>query len=298
MITVTRDFVRMFNPAVKALFQDAYDAQRNLASSLATFVDSSLPQEDYSFIGQIPIMQQWTDERSIKALKEYGFTITNKKFEATIGIQREVLEDERWGAIKMRIMGLADAAVAHYDQILFSLINGNGNAYDGTAFYHANHSNLTSGASSALSATSLATGVAAMRKQKLDNGEPMDVNPTHLLVPPDLEMVARQLVNSSFYPSEAGAGKPGNMATNIWRGQFEVVVSPRLTTATEWHLLDCSKRVKPFIVQQRVPITLESMDTDRESDSVFLRDEFLYGVRSRDNAGFGLYQLAYKSAGA
>ena len=297
MITVTRDFIRMFNPAVKALFQDAYDAQRNLASTIASFVDSSLPQEDYSFIGQLPIMQAWTDERQIRPLKEFGFTIVNKKFEATIGIQRDVLEDERWGAIKMRVMGLADVAVAHYDQLIFSAINANGAAYDGTPFYSAGHGNLGTGAGTALSAVSLAAGVAAMRKQRLDNNEPMDVNPTHLMVPPDLEMTARQLVNSSFYPSEAGAGKPGAFASNTWRGQFEVVVAPRLSTNTEWHLFDCSKRIKPFIVQQRVPITLEWLDMDKESDSVFLRDEFLYGVRSRDNAGFGLYQLAYKALG-
>ena len=297
MITVTRDFLRMFNPAVKALFDDAYQAQGNVASRIATFVDSTLPAEDYSFLGQVPIMRQFVDERIISPLKEFGFTIRNQKFEATIGIQREVLEDERWGAIKMRVMQMADAATAHYDQLLFALINGNTSAYDGVAFYNAAHNNLVSGAPSALSAAALATAIAAMRKQKLDNNEPFDVTPTHLMVPPDLEYTARTILNSTFLPDTAATAKAGAFASNVYQGSLELIVSPRLQTATEWHLLDCSKRVKPFIVQQRVPITLEWLDRDRESDSVFLRDEFLYGVRSRDNVGFGLYQIAYKSVG-
>jgi phage major head subunit gpT-like protein len=297
-VSVTRDYVRAFNPVLKAVFQDAYMPARNVASKLATFIDSNLPSENYAWIASLPLMRQFTDERVINALKEYGFTIQNLKWEATVGIQREVLEDEQMGVIKGRLMQLAEAANAHYDQILFSLINGNGVAYDGTAFYHANHSNLVTGGGSALSASSLATAIASMKKQKLDNGEPLEVMPTHLLVPPDLEYSARTILSSAYYPSDIGAGKPGAFAQNVLQGSLELIVSPRLPTTTEWHVLDCSHYVKPFIVQQRVPITLEWLDDEHASDSTFLRDEFLWGVRSRDNAGFGLYQYAYKSAGA
>jgi phage major head subunit gpT-like protein len=297
-ISVTRDYVRAFNPVLKAVFQDAYQPQRSVAAKLATFIESSLPQEDYAWIASLPVMRQFTDERVVNALKEYGFTIKNLKWEATVGIQRDVLEDEQHNVIKGRLMQLAEAANAHYDQLLFSLVNGNGAAYDGTAFYHANHGNLVTGAGSALSANTLSAAVAGMKKQKLDNGEPLEVNPTHLLVPPDLEYTARTILSSTYYPSDAGAGKPGAFAQNVLQGSLELVVSPRLTTTTEWHVLDCSHFVRPFIIQQRVPITLEWLDDETASDSTFLRDEFLWGVRSRDNAGFGLYQYAYKSAGA
>jgi phage major head subunit gpT-like protein len=297
-VAVTRDYVRAFNPVLKAVFQDAYQPQRNVASKLATFIESNLPQEDYAWISALPTMRQFVDERIVNQLKEYGFTIKNLKWEATVGIQREVLEDEQHNVVKARLMQLAEAAQAHYDQILFVLINGNGVAYDGTAFYHANHGNLVSGGASALSATSLAAAITAMKKQKLDNGEPLEVNPTHLLVPPDLEYTARTILNSAFYPSDIGAGKPGAFAQNVLQGSLELVVSPRLTTATEWHVFDCSHYVRPFIVQQRIPITLEWLDDEHESDATFMRDEYLWGVRSRDNVGFGLYQYAYKSVGA
>lgn len=61
-----------------------------------------------------------------------------------------------------------------------------------------------------------------------------------------------------------------------------------------WYLLDTSRALKPIIFQDRkkpqfVPKT---MPTD---DNVFHAKEFIYGVDSRCNVGFGFWQLAYGS---
>jgi phage major head subunit gpT-like protein len=131
----------------------------------------------------------------------------------------------------------------------------------------------------------------------MPNGEIMSVKPTHLLVPTDLQWTAKEILNSGYYPDAVGAGQ--KLAANTLQGALELVISPRLETATEWHVLDASHSVKPFIIQQRVLPELEALDgTNGSSDSAFLRDEFLYGVRSRDAAGFGLWQYAYKSTGS
>lgn len=61
-----------------------------------------------------------------------------------------------------------------------------------------------------------------------------------------------------------------------------------------WFLLDTSQAVKPMIWQTREDYEFQRMD--RPSDPhVFLNDEFIYGIRARVNAGFGLWQLAYGS---
>ena len=61
-----------------------------------------------------------------------------------------------------------------------------------------------------------------------------------------------------------------------------------------WFLLDTSRAVKPFVYQDRVPYRLTALNQD-EDENVFKDDEFLYGVRGRSNAGFGLWQLAFAS---
>lgn len=65
-------------------------------------------------------------------------------------------------------------------------------------------------------------------------------------------------------------------------------------SGTAWYLLDCSKPVKPLIFQKRLPYEMQSI-TNSDDERVFLQDEYLYGVRARANAGFGLWQLAYGS---
>jgi phage major head subunit gpT-like protein len=64
-----------------------------------------------------------------------------------------------------------------------------------------------------------------------------------------------------------------------------------------WYLLDCSRALKPMIFQERTQPELESM-TASNDEGVFVRDEYRYGIRYRCNAGFGFWQLAYKSKAA
>jgi len=61
-----------------------------------------------------------------------------------------------------------------------------------------------------------------------------------------------------------------------------------------WFLLDTSRAIKPLIFQQRVPYGLTAL-TNETDENVFFNDEYIYGVRGRANAGFGLWQLAYAS---
>ena len=61
-----------------------------------------------------------------------------------------------------------------------------------------------------------------------------------------------------------------------------------------WYLIDTSKAVKPLIFQVREEYAFTAI-TAPEDVHVFLKDEYLYGCRARVNAGFGLWQLAFKS---
>lgn len=61
-----------------------------------------------------------------------------------------------------------------------------------------------------------------------------------------------------------------------------------------WFMLDCSRGLKPLIFQQRVPYEFTRIDASSD-EHVFMRDAYLYGVRARVNAGFGLWQFAFAS---
>lgn len=64
--------------------------------------------------------------------------------------------------------------------------------------------------------------------------------------------------------------------------------------APAWFLLDTSRAVRPLIWQEREDYEFQALD-ESTSRHVFVNDEFLYGVRARVNAGFGLWQLGFGS---
>lgn len=66
------------------------------------------------------------------------------------------------------------------------------------------------------------------------------------------------------------------------------------TGAPGWVLLDTSKVIKPFIFQRRKDYSFVAKDQDSD-ENVFMRNEYVYGVDARVNAGYGLWQLAYAS---
>ena len=98
-------------------------------------------------------------------------------------------------------------------------------------------------------------------------------------------------------------------ATNCHDGQFFFDTDHPVTDAegntlsisnhqggsgTPWYLMDTSRSIKPLIWQEREKYEFQQLTRD-EDDCVFTNDKYLYGIRARVNAGFGLWQLAYGS---
>ena len=107
-------------------------------------------------------------------------------------------------------------------------------------------------------------------------------------MPPQLEKVARQLLHADII---------GNN-TNILKGTADLLVVPWLAgDAKAWYLLDTSRSIKPLIFQQRKKPEFVNLDSPNDQN-VFMSKKYIYGVDCRDNAGYGLWQMAYGSTGA
>jgi phage major head subunit gpT-like protein len=87
------------------------------------------------------------------------------------------------------------------------------------------------------------------------------------------------------FPNVDGTGTPTTVS-NIQTG-----------SSPAWYLLDTSRALKPFIYQVRKQPIFTSM-TSLEDESVFMRNEFRFGVDSRSNVGFGFWQQAFMSKAA
>jgi phage major head subunit gpT-like protein len=61
-----------------------------------------------------------------------------------------------------------------------------------------------------------------------------------------------------------------------------------------WYLIDDTRALKPVIFQERKAPQFVAKDSPTDSN-VFMNKQFLYGVDSRCNVGFGFWQFAFGS---
>ncbi len=295
------DMPNLLEDGLKTVFFEALDATSGDYERIATIVPSESDQETYAWLGAVPAMREFADERMPLGLLEHDYTIRNKTWESSIAIERAAIEDDKLGQIKLRVMSLARETKRHMDELSFGLLR-NGFAttcYDGQYFFDTDHSEGESGtqsnkATDALSAESLQAAITAMMKFKDDRGKLLGVSPDLLVVPPDLQWTAMELLESTYWPGEGTA--TANTASNVLKGKLDLLVSPYLTDTSDWFVLSTKGILKPIILQSRTPIEFAALEADSESG--FMRDEYVYGVRARYNAGYGLWQMAYGSQAA
>lgn len=145
-------------------------------------------------------------------------------------------------------------------------------------------------AGNALSTTSLRTALASYRKLTDPDGNPLGITPSLILVPPELEMTAEELMGSSVLITGANETR-GN--ANVFAGRFQVVSSAYLTSGTTWWLvanpaeLPCMEVA--FLNGQRLP-TVQQADADFNMLGIQVRGHFSYGVAKAEARG--AYRMA------
>lgn len=209
----------------KTVYSDANLAAPSEFEKIAMTVPSASRDETYAWIGNLPTMREWIGPRVVNNLSAYGFTIANRKFESTVSVAREDIEDDRLGTFKPAFAEMGNMARRHPDELVFSLLASGFTSpcYDGQNFFDTDHPVI---GEDGTTVTSVAN-------------------------------------------TDGGAGAP-------------------------WFLLDVSRAVRPIIWQERVKYEFQQL-TAEDNEEVFKNDRYLYGVRARVNAGFGLWQLAWGS---
>lgn len=278
----------------KTLFNEAFAGAKPQYEKVATVVPSTAKSEEYGWLGAFPRLRKWIGDRVINSLAAHGYTIKNESWEATVEVDRDDIEDDSYGVYTPMIKELGRSAATHPDEIVFSLL-GKGftqPCYDGQYFFDTDHKDEDGPIQSNKGTKALAMAAyAAARAQMMSltdaKGTPLGIVPNLLVVPPQLEETARKIL----YADEIDG------TTNTMKNTAELLVVPWLANnPTAWYLFDTTRAIKPLIFQQRKKPEFVSMDSNTDTN-VFMKKQYLYGVDCRDNAGFGLWQLAYGSTG-
>ncbi|MCR4339974.1 MAG: Mu-like prophage major head subunit gpT family protein [Gemmatimonadaceae bacterium] len=91
------------------------------------------------------------------------------------------------------------------------------------------------------------------------NGDLLNIMPDELLVPPELEDTALEIVRSTLDPVSA------NNAINPQAGRFTVKVWHQLTDATAWFMMDSSLRRENLRFYERIPMELQGPIKDEDT---------------------------------
>lgn len=303
MALTKSDIPDLLLPGLRADFAAAYQSEleNSVSERLATIINTTQPIQKYPWLGAVPPMREFTDERRPSGLAAYSVSIEDKVFESTISVDRRAIEDDQLDLIRLRIRDLAYRIAQHRHQMVVEALSAGfaATAYDGATFFSTSHplpdgSTYSNRSTASLDDSALATAMSQMMLVPDDAGIPLGIVPDTLVVGPKLQWTALELVESPTVVNKSGDFVPPY--SNVFQGRLRVVVSPFLRDTADdyWFLLDTKRPVRGLILQQRsdVPVEFSAMES-HNSESGFMRDRFLYGVRARYNVGYGLWQAAY-----
>src|SRR5579875_204042 len=179
-----------------------------------------------------------------------------------VTVSRETIINDDLMAIKQIPTKLAVAAAYTLAEFVYAFLSTNPNIYDGNALFTsgAPHNNL---GSSNLSTAAMQLGVTAMREQTNMAGKRIGLRPKYLIVPAELEFTAMVATRSAGVPGSA------NNDINPMMGYVEVIVSPQLSSTTQWF----------FSADPNIVDTIEiGFVGGQVNPALFIQDMPLYGL--------------------
>lgn len=281
--------IRFFKAAQTAIANEAWWRR------IAQIKKSTQKSEDYGWLGDLPGVKEWLDERVIEALKKFTYSLENKDWEDTIGIDTNDIADNP-NFVEDRIPMLADVMARHPNKLMTELMeDGTTNlCYDGTAFYNTIHpingdtgntfTNLVTG--SGITVANIKTDLGTVKENFLTykdaNGDVKFDSIGKILVQyhPNLE----EQMTEIFEAERAASG-----ATNTFYKKMEPHALGRFSDTIDWYAHKVDGLMLPFVFQERKAITREWDLTEK-----FMRRHIFFGVDARYVGGYALPEFSQK----
>jgi phage major head subunit gpT-like protein len=271
-------------------------------NDLSFKVNSNQASEQYAWLGMAPAMREWLGGRNAVDLRAFSYSLANKEHEATLEVTVPELRRDKSGQLQVRIGELADRVMSYPAKLMSTLIEAaeSTTCYDGQYFFDTDHSEGSSGTqdnditydgSNTLSVDEMRAAIINSVKQILgfkdDRGEPMNENARNFAVMVPLTYW-QQAIEAVSLPTVAAGG--ANVIPNLPGFNIRVIPNVRLTWTTKMATFRTDGRVKPFILQEEMPMSIKAVAEGSELE--FNENKHRYGVDWSGNVGYGYWQHA------
>jgi len=312
MIITTSSLRAMFK-GFQVLFKNGMTMAEPWASKVARTVPSTGEEETYTWLTAIPSLRHWVGPRVIENLRTRDFTIKNKPFEGTLGVEREKIEDDKFGIYGDYASLLGQQAAKHPDnciapiflfgeQVLYvdpligpvSLV-----VYDGQPLFSDVHPIDQDDPNSVVQSNYYPSGMpltpdnyelvrANMRSLVDVNGRKLGIKPDTLIVSPQKESTGKRIVEAETI------ARGNSQEDNVNQGTAEVLVLEELSDdPNAWFLAMLKNPVmRPIMYQERQKPRFQALMNG--SEYAFINNQYLAGVDSRGNAAPAVWQSIAK----
>lgn len=261
------------------------------------------------FLGAGSPVEKWIGSKRFQALRAHAKSYPVEKWTRNVKVDALLVRHDSTGAIGRRISQEMARVRDYFEKPLFDLLYNNPDGFDDVPLISSAHpfgpggTTQSNSTASALSHASFRAGIAAMQSFAMENGEPLEMSPTHLLVGTDLEATALEVAGIDRPVGMTAAGSTDQTASNIgvttirnvYEGRVSVIVSPRVRAGC-WYLMDLSKPgIRPLVLGEARPPTPIPLD-DEKAHSRFYHDDWVGSVEADAAMGPGLWPCIYGKA--
>lgn len=230
-----------------------------------------------------------TGELKHDTVDEESFTNQARTYGRMFGISRQQQINDDLDALSAIPRRIGRGGALKLNDVFWTTFLSN------STFFKTANKNYFDGASSNLSSASLKTAQEKFRKQTDPDGKPLAITPRILLVPPEEEVAADELMTSTQVNTGGSSTKDKVPNRNVWSGKYERAVSTYLSnesysgySALAWYLLASPQDLPvievAFLNGVKRP-TVESADADFNVLGIQMRGFFDFGVSLQDHRG-------------
>ncbi|QEF98155.1 Mu-like prophage major head subunit gpT [Stieleria maiorica] len=245
---------------------------------LATIVPSTGASEKYSWLGSMPGMREWLGPRQFKQIEGADYELKNKKWESSLELLKDDIDDDQIGMLGNLGMQLGTEAAYHPDELMIDVMTAGESSlcFDGQYFFDTDHVWGDSGTQSNDLAKTVVDrdditpaefrtlwheALVAMLGFKRDNGKPYmrprikQLDGLIIAVPLSMYIVAEKALNQPIVV-EGGAGV-SNFVVN------KPMLLPLATMPDyKFDLYHTADPIKPFTFQARKPLKVQTKGMD------------------------------------
>jgi len=276
------------------------------ASDVSFFQNSNTAIERFDWLGQAPGLSARHGEIIEDQLNKFSYTLENVEYNSLISPKKADIRRDKTGQILIRVGDLGVKAGLHWEQLFSSLILTNGTGYDGKAFFSSTHNESGSNQTNLITSTQ-APGLniaAPTAPTAIEASAALLDSIGHMLTftddkGDDVNGQQRSFTVHAPTPAIWGAMTSAVSDTNLAGGQtntltnipmkINVVLNNALSSVTDgFYLFATDGIMKPFIMQEEVPLNFWSRDPGEEYTYV------KFGANATRAAGYGLWNMASK----